>query len=107
MHYVARIFAIALLSPIGLAQAEPPVEVCKEYAANYAHEQTSGAVLKGGAAGAFIGATIGAFAGGAGTGAAIGGGVGAIGGHRRKISAYKHVYVDAFADCMAGRVGLF
>ena len=88
-----------------MAQTEPPVEVCKQYAQNYAQQQTSGVAVKRGAAGAALGATIGSFAGGAAAGAAIGGGLGIVGGRHRKSSAYKNLYVEAFSDCMAGRVG--
>ena len=97
--------ALALIGLAAPAKAEPPVEVCKQYADDFARQQTSGAVVKRGVAGAALGATVGSFFGGAGTGAAIGGGLGAVGGRHRKSSAYKNLYVEAFSDCMAGRVG--
>lgn len=89
---------------ISAVRAEPPVPLCKEYAERYAQQQTSGGILKGGIVGSGVGAAIGALAGGAAAGAAIGGGLGLIGGGAKKSSAYKATYVDAFTDCMAGRV---
>lgn len=94
--------ALAFLTTAALA--EPPVPLCQQYADRYAHQQTAGGILKGGAIGAGVGAGIGAIFGGAGAGAAIGGSLGALGGGAKKSAEYKDLYVEGFTDCMAERV---
>ena len=103
MNWPLISIALFLLSSAAIAQTDPDVAACKEYADNFVRKQTSGLIFKRGAAGATVGATIGSFAGGAGAGAAIGGGLGAISGRRQKSSDSKGLYVEAFSDCMADR----
>lgn len=103
MNWPFACLALFALSPVAIAQTDPEVAVCKEYAQDFVRKQTSGLVFKKSAAGATIGGTIGSLAGAAGAGAVIGGGLGAISGRRQKSADSKDLYVEAFSECMADR----
>jgi hypothetical protein len=103
MNWLFISIVLFSLSSAAIAQTDPDVAVCKEYAENFVRKQTSGLIFKKSAAGATIGGSIGSLAGAAGTGAVIGGGLGAISGRRQKSSDSETLYVEAFSDCMADR----
>lgn len=93
---------LILFLSLTTARAEPPVELCKQHAENYARQKTSGHVFRGAVVGSGTGAIIGGLFGGAGVGAAAGLGLGVIGGGAQRSSDYRNVYTDAFVDCMTG-----